>query len=227
VEKRGLEEFAEEEGEQSQSGMVCSSTPRVPGVGIPEPQERAIADSSKSASRASKFELCIGSFGPIPFDAGAEETTSEGTSGSSSTCSEEVCSNRFASRRRGEARRWSGRREIGAALEGQSVEGAVSFVCSSATSKQANASNVGSYSLRKWLEEEPHGGICTVGVQSPCVAVRENTRGNGGRSSKWLLKEPLPGVAGVLSGPCDKGSMVGFRWEEEVEPFFHQLWNIP
>jgi hypothetical protein len=21
--------------------------------------------------------------------------------------------------------------------------------------------------------------------------------------------------------------MVGFRWEEEVEPFFHQLWNIP
>jgi hypothetical protein len=21
--------------------------------------------------------------------------------------------------------------------------------------------------------------------------------------------------------------MVGFRWEEEVEPFFQQLWNIP
>jgi hypothetical protein len=44
---------------------------------------------------------------------------------------------------------------------------------------------------------------------------------------KKLLKETLQEMAGALSGPCDKGRMVGFGWEEEVEPFFQQLWNIP
>jgi hypothetical protein len=211
VEERGLEEITEEEGELHQSDMVCSGTSRVPGLGFPGTEEQEIANTSNSAIRTSKFELCIGSFGQIPFDDGAEETTSEGTSGSSSTYSEEVCSTRIASRRRGRVHRSSSRREIEAALEGQSSERAVSTVCSSAKSKQANASNVGSYSLRKWLEEGSQGGICAVSVQSPCVAVREDTRGNGGRSSKRLLKEPLQGVVGVLSGPCDKGRMVGFR----------------
>jgi hypothetical protein len=211
VEERGLEEIVEEEDDLHQSGMVRSCSSRVPGLGFLGPEEKEIADTSNSANRASKFELCIGSFGPIPFDDGAEETTSEGTSGSSSTCSEEVCSTRVASRRRGRVHRSSSRREIEAALERQSSERAVSTVYSSAKSKQANASNVGSYSLRKWLEEGSQGGICAISVQSPCVAVREDTRGNGGRSSKRLLKEPLQGVVGVLSGPCDKGRMVGFR----------------
>jgi hypothetical protein len=138
-----------------------------------------------------------------------------------------VCSTRIASRRRGRVHRSSDRGEIEAALERQSSERAISTVCSSAKSKQANACNVGSYSLRKWLEEGSQGDICPASVQSSCVAVREDTRGNGGRSSKRLLREPLQGVVEVLSGPCDKGRMVGFRWEEEVEPFFHQLWNIP
>jgi hypothetical protein len=64
-------------------------------------------------------------------------------------------------------------------------------------------------------------------VFSHHVAAREDVEGNGGRGSKKLLKEPLQGAARVLSGPCDKGRMVGFRWEEEVEPFFQQPWNIP
>jgi hypothetical protein len=225
VEERGLKEIAEEEEEEEeglhQSGMVRSGSSRVPGLGFRRPEEQEIADTSNSANRASKFELCIGSFGPIPFDDGAEETTSEGTSCSSSTYSEEVCSTRIASRRRGRVQRTSDRGEIEAALERQSSERFISTVCSSAKGK------AGSYSLRKWLEEGSQGGICSASVQSSCVAVREETRGNGGRSSKRLLREPLQGAVDVLSGPCDKGRMMGFRWEEEVEPFFYQLWNIP
>jgi hypothetical protein len=86
---------------------------------------------------------------------------------------------------------------------------------------------VGSDSLKQWLEEGPQGGISSVSVQPPRFASREDVGGNGGRGSKKLLKETLQEMAGALSGPCDKGRMVGFGWEEEVEPFFQQLWNIP
>jgi hypothetical protein len=117
-------------------------------------------------------------------------------------------------------RRATGRGELEASMERQSMEGAISIVSSTAQSEQANARNVGSYSLRQWLlEEGSQGGVSSVSVQSQCFASREDGGGNGGRGSKKLLKEPLQRDAGMLSGPCDKGRKVGFRWEEEVEPF--------
>jgi hypothetical protein len=91
--------IVEEEGELHQSSMVRSSTSGVSGWGILESKEQKSTDSSESVDRSSRYELYIGSFGPIPFDREVDETTSEGTSGSGSTCSEEVCSARLMSRR--------------------------------------------------------------------------------------------------------------------------------
>jgi hypothetical protein len=96
---RELAGITEEEGELHQSGMVHLSASRCSGLGISRSEEQKGADSSESFDRPNRYELCIGSFGPIPFDCEADETTSEGTSGSGSTCSEEVCSARLTSRR--------------------------------------------------------------------------------------------------------------------------------
>jgi hypothetical protein len=63
-------------------------------------------------------------------------------------------------------------------------------------------------------------GISVASVQSSCLVAGEDGGRNGGMSSKKLLKELLQEKGGALSGPVDKGSLVGFGWEEEVEPFF-------
>jgi hypothetical protein len=160
----GLAGIAEEEGELHQSGMVHPSTSRFSGLGILESKEQESADSAESVDRASRFELCIGSFGPIPFDREADETTSEGTSSSGSTCSEEVCSARLTSRRRLRNLRAPFRAESEAIVARQSKEGAISIVSSSAQGKQTHARDVGSYSLRQWLEEGSQGCIRYVGV---------------------------------------------------------------
>jgi hypothetical protein len=168
MEERGLAGIVEEEKDLHQSGMVHPSPFRFSGLGFLESEEKEIVDSSKSADGANRFELCIGFFGPIPYDCEAEETTSEGTSGSGSTCSEEIRSARFASRRRIRDRRAAGREEPEASMERQSSEGVISTVSSTAQGKQADARNVGSYSLRQWLEEGSQGGISSTCVQSPC-----------------------------------------------------------
>jgi hypothetical protein len=141
--------IAEEEEDLHQSGMVHPSTSRFSGLGILESKEQKSADSSESVGRSSRFELCIGSFGPIPFDREANETTSEGTSGSGSTCSEEVCSARLTIRRRFRNLRASVRAESEATVARQSEEGVISIVSSSAQGEQMHGRDVGSYSLRQ------------------------------------------------------------------------------
>jgi hypothetical protein len=138
----------EEEGELHQSGMVHPSASRFSSLGILESKEQNSADSSESIDRSSRYELCIGSFGPIPFGHEADETTSEGTSGFGSTCSEEVCSARLTSRRRFRSLRASVRAETEATVARQSEEGAISIVSSSAQGEQTHARDVGSYSLK-------------------------------------------------------------------------------
>jgi hypothetical protein len=123
--------------------------------------------------------------------------------------------------------RASVRAESEATVARQSEEGIISIVSSSAQGEQTHARDVGSYSLRQWLEEGSQGCICAAGVQSPCLVAGEYVGRNGGRSSKKLLKELLQERCGALSGPGYKGRLVGFGWEEEVKPFFQQLWNIP
>jgi hypothetical protein len=174
MDERRLEEISEGEGELHQSGMGHSRSSRVHGLGFLGLEEKKITESSISAIRSSKYELCIGSFGPIPFVDGAEETTSEGTSSSSSTCSEEVCSTRIASQRRCRSRGTAIREEIAASMERQSSERIIPSVCSAAKGKQANAANVGSYSLRKWLKEGSQGGSCVASAQSSCYVATED-----------------------------------------------------
>jgi hypothetical protein len=177
----GLAGIAEEEEDRHQSGMVHLSTSRFSGLGSMESKEQEIAGSSEAAGRANRFELCIGSFGPIPFDCEPDETTSEGISDSGSTCSKEVCSARLTSRRRNRYLRAPDREGSEAMMEGQIKKGTISIVSSSAQGEQAYARDVGSYSLRQWLEEGSHGSIRSVGIQPSCSVARENCGRNGGR----------------------------------------------
>jgi hypothetical protein len=127
MEKRGLAEVVREE-EEHQSGVVHSSKFGVSSLGSLESKGKEKANYSKLAGRASVFELCIGSFGPIPFDHGAEETTSEGTSSIGSTCSEEICSTRLAGPRQHGVHEYSSRKEHEAVMEGESSDIAILVV---------------------------------------------------------------------------------------------------
>jgi hypothetical protein len=66
MEGRGLAGIVKEEKDLHQSGMVHPSPFRFPGLGFLESEEKEIADSSKSADRANRFELCIGFLGQSP-----------------------------------------------------------------------------------------------------------------------------------------------------------------